>query len=256
MIKVISIDQSFLFHHIKLSFQLPSFIESITNCKIIATAAADAGITISLEELQQAADEFRLINQLQEPDETWQWLQKHYLSLDEFEEVIHTNLVSSKLAQHLFGEQVEPFFYEHHLDYVGAILYEVVLQDEDLAMELFYALQEGEVSFQAVARQYIEDPQLRRNGGYRGIVRRADLKPEVSAAVFAATPPQILKPIATAKGIYLLLVEEIIQPQLDDQLRTQILSDLFSVWLQQQRAQVEVVLQTELPVHQESKVVL
>jgi len=30
-------------------------------------------------------------------------------------------------------------------------MYEVVLGDEDLAMELFYALQEGEISFPEVA---------------------------------------------------------------------------------------------------------
>jgi len=35
-------------------------------------------------------------------------------------------------------------------------MYEVVLDDEDLAMELFYALQEGEISFPE-AYQYIQD---------------------------------------------------------------------------------------------------
>jgi parvulin-like peptidyl-prolyl isomerase len=50
-------------------------------------------------------------------------------------------------------------------------------------------------------------------------LRRKELKPEISAAVFAAAPPQVLKPILSAKGLHLILVEEIIQPQLDDKLR-------------------------------------
>ena len=48
-----------------------------------------------------------------------------------------------------------------------------------------------------------------RCGGYRGILQRKDLKPEISAAVFAATPPQILKPIVTSIGAHLILVDEV-----------------------------------------------
>jgi len=118
-------------------------------------------------------------------------------------------------------------------------MYEVVLDDEDLAIELFYGIQEGEMSFYEVAHQYIQDTELRRKGGYRGIVRRKELKPEISAAVFAAKPPQVLKPIVTSSGVNLILVEEIIQPELDDKLSSQIMFNLFDEWLKQQIEQVE-----------------
>lgn len=248
MLREITINRDEIFRHIKLSFQLSAHIENLVNCKLITEAAAQAGITVRLEELQQAADDFRLANQLHDSDATWSWLQKHHLSLDDFEELVHMNALSGKLAQSLFGDQVEPFFYEHQLDYAGAFIYEVILQDEDLAMELFYALQEGEISFQEVARQYIQEPMLRRSGGYRGLLRRSDMKPEISAAVFAASPPQLLKPIVTSKGTYLLLVEEVVQPQLDEQLHTHILADLFSAWLKQQQEQVTLTVHIESPV--------
>ena len=154
---------------------------------------------------------------------------------------VYINVLSGKLAQHLFADKVEPFFVEHQLDYAGVVMYEVVLDDEDLAMELFYGIQEGEMSFYDVAHQYIQDTELRRKGGYQGIVRRKELKPEISAAVFAAAPPQVLKPIVSAKGLHLIVVEEIIQPQLDDKLRYQIISDLFISWLKQQIGEVEFV---------------
>ncbi|MEQ9355725.1 MAG: peptidylprolyl isomerase [Coleofasciculus chthonoplastes F2-STO-03] len=47
-------------------------------------------------------------------------------------------------------------------------------------------------------------------------MQRKELKPEISAAVFAATPPQVLKPIVTSKGVHLIFVEEIIQPELNN----------------------------------------
>jgi parvulin-like peptidyl-prolyl isomerase len=124
-------------------------------------------------------------------------------------------------------------------------MYEVVLEDEDLALELFYAVKEGEMSFYDVAHQYIQDVELRRKGGYLGVLRRQDLKPEISAAVFAAKPPQLLKPIVTAKGISLIFVEEIIQPELDNKLHYQIVSELFGEWVKKQAESVAVATNLE-----------
>src|SRR4028119_1986807 len=199
MSQAITITSEDILHQVKLSCKISSLIEEIVTRKIIASAASEAGIKVEIEELQKAADNIRLMGNLKTADDTWAWLQKHGLSLDDFEEVIYNNVISGKLAQHLFADKVKPFFVEHQLDYAGVVMYEVVLDDEDLAIELFYGIQEGEMSFYEVAHQYIQDMELRRKGGYQGIVRRKDLKPEISAAVFAATPSQVLKPIATSK---------------------------------------------------------
>jgi len=51
--------------------------------------------------------------------------------------MVYATVISSKLAQYLF-DKVEPFFAEHQLDYTQVVMYEVVLDDEDLA-ELFYS---------------------------------------------------------------------------------------------------------------------
>jgi parvulin-like peptidyl-prolyl isomerase len=240
MSQAITITSEDILHQVKLSCKIPSVIEEIVTRKVIADAAAEASIKVETEELQKAADSIRLMSKLKSADDTWAWLQKHGLSLDDFEELIYNNVISGKLAQHLFADKVEPFFVEHQLDYAGVVMYEVVLDDEDLAMELFYGIQEGEMSFYEVAHQYIQDMELRRKGGYRGIVHRRGMKPEISAAVFAATPPQILKPIVTSKGVNLIFVEELIQPQLDKTLAYKIGTDLFSEWLKQQTEQVEL----------------
>lgn len=254
MSKKITISSEDILHQVKLSCQIPDIVEQIVTRKIVAASAAEAGIKVETEELQTAADSLRLMSQLNSAEETKVWLQKNGLSLDDFEELVYNNVISGKLAQHLFADKVEPFFVEHQLDYAGVVMYEVVLDDEDLAMELFYAIQEGEMSFHEVAYQYIEDTELRRKGGYRGIVRRKELKPEISAAVFAATSPQVLKPILTAKGVHLIFVEKIIQPELDDKLCSQILSDWFVAWIKQQVGEqvgkVEIVRQIELSTNQ------
>lgn len=243
MSKVLTVSREEILHQIKLSCQIPSVIEGIATRKILANTAQELGIKVEPEELQQAADNIRLINNLRRTDDTWLWLQKHSLSLDEFEELVYATVISSKLAQHLFADKIEPFFIEHQLDYAQVVMYEVVLDDQDLAMELFYAIAEGEISFPEVAHQYIQDRELRRTGGYRGTLSRKALKPEISAAVFAATGPQILRPIVTSSGTHLIWVEELIQPRLDELIRYKILSDLFSEWLKGQMEQFEIEIE-------------
>lgn len=233
MSETITITKEDIFHQVQLSCQIPEMIEKIIERKIIISTAEEAGIEVTKEELQIASDQMRVMSQLKDAQATWAWLEQHGLSLDDFEEIVYITLISRKLINHLFTDRVEPYFYEHQLDYAGAVIYEIILDDEDEAIELYYEIQEGEITFFEAAQQYIEDTELRRKGGYRGQVNRQEMPPEVSAAVFAATSSQLLKPIITADGVYLVLVEEIIQPELDNSLRNKIMIDLFSEWLTQ-----------------------
>ncbi|MUG99614.1 peptidylprolyl isomerase [Scytonema sp. UIC 10036] len=243
MLNTLNISAEDIIRNIQLSCEIPEVLEAIAKQQIIAQTASEAGITVSEEELQQEGDNLRLEKKLVTAKDTWTWLKKHHLTLHDFEAIARNNVLSRKLAAHLFGKQVEKYFYEHYLDYVTTAIYEVILDDRDLALELFYALQEGEITFQEIARQYIQDPELRCAGGYKGIQTRKDLRPEIAAAVFAAKPPQTIKPIVTSKGVYLIWVEEIIQPELDENLHEKIRQELFSLWLKQQIETMELVPQ-------------
>ena len=245
MSQLITITKEDIFQQVKLSCKIPEIVEQFVNQKVIIAAAEEAGIKAENEELQKAADLLRLMNKLTSAEDTWKWLEKHSLSIDDFEEIVYSSIIFGKLSQHLFSDKIEPYFFENQLDYVGVVMYEVVFNDEDLAIELFYAIKEGEMSFYDVAHKYIQDVELRRQGGYLGVLRRKDLKPEISAAVFAAEAPQFLKPIVTSKGVHLIFVEEIIKPELNDKLRRQIFTDLGLNWLKQQVSEVAINLNFE-----------
>lgn len=238
----LTITNNDILHQIKLDCKIPEIVKQIITRKVITDAATEAGIKIETEELQAAADEMRLMNKLINAEDTWAWLNKNGLSIDDFEAIIYNNLLSTKLAIHLFAEKIESYFFERQLDYVGAVIYEVILDDEDLADELFYAIQEGETNFYDVARLHIQNVELQRKRGYRGIMHRQDLKPEISAAVFAAKTPEVLKPIVTSLGVHLILVDEIVKAELDDELAYQIGMDLFSQWLKQKIEQIDFEL--------------
>ncbi|BAY86876.1 hypothetical protein NIES267_63870 [Calothrix parasitica NIES-267] len=240
MDNLLSISPQEVIHHLKMSCQIPQVIEDIAIQKIIIDTANSAAITVTEDELQQEGDRLRFAKKLVKASDTWAWLKTHHLNLDEFEKLVRNKVLSEKVAHYLFANKVESFFYQNRLDFMAAATYQVVLDDYDLALELFYAVQEDELTYPEIAREYIPDSQLRLRGGYQGIQKRTDFRPEVAAAVFAANSPEIIKPIVTSKGVYLIWVEEIIQPELTEELHEQIITDLFDDWLQQQIQQMEI----------------
>ena len=242
MTKELTLSPVQMFDRLRLAAQTPALVQKIIISEIIRIASAKANLIVKPEELQQAVDNWRLVNQLDSIEATQSWLVEHYLSLEELGELISETILTSKLAQYLFNNKVEPYFTDYQLDYMQACMYEIVLDDEDMAMELSYAMDEGEISFFEAAYQYIRDPELSRRGGYKGTVYRKDLKPEISAAVFAADPRQILRPITTSNGVHIIRVEEIAKPTLDQAMRQKITKELFDSWLVQQVRQFEVKL--------------
>jgi parvulin-like peptidyl-prolyl isomerase len=234
----IQISDRDLIDEARVAGKIPELTRGIIRRQIIRSQIAKAGIEPSTAELQQAADRFRLINKLESAEATNKWLQDHHLSVDDFEEIVTQDLLANKLAHHLFANRVEQFFHQNLLDYSAANFYEVIIEDRDLAMELFYSLQEGDLSFADVAQQYISDPEFSRRGGYVGTVGRKQLRPEISAAIFAAKPPQLIKPIITAVGVHLILVVEIIEPKLDERLHHQILTEQFERWLSEKMIEI------------------
>ncbi|NEO67194.1 MAG: peptidylprolyl isomerase, partial [Moorea sp. SIO4G2] len=77
MSPAITITKDDILEEVKQSGKIPEIIEAITTRKLIAAAAAEAGIKVETEELQDAADKFRIVSQLGSAEDTWAWLEKH-----------------------------------------------------------------------------------------------------------------------------------------------------------------------------------
>jgi parvulin-like peptidyl-prolyl isomerase len=216
-----------ILEQLKLSCRVPELTEQILVRRIIQEEAEKADIKLEVSELQAAADDFRARNGLTSAKSTQMWLSINQLSLDEFENIVRLELLSDKLKEVVLVDQVEKYFYQHQLEFDRVALSEVILENKELAMELYYAVREGEIKFQDIAGQYIKDVDLRRKGGYLGERQRKDLSPEMFSVFSVANPPQIMKPIASAHGFRLLWVEEIIKAELNEKMYGEIQNQLF-----------------------------
>jgi parvulin-like peptidyl-prolyl isomerase len=222
-----------ILEQLKISRKIPEVIEQILTRRIVKAEADKMGIKIGVPELQEAADLFRAKNRLISVKITQKWLDVNQLSLDEFEDIICLELLSDKLKQAVLTDKVEQHFYQHQLDFDRVIISEVILENKELATELYYAIREGEISFHDVASKYITDPELKRKGGYLGAIQRRDLNTGLRSIFSVATYPQIIKPIATAQGFHLIWLEEKIEAKLEPDIYEEIQSQLFVEFLKE-----------------------
>jgi hypothetical protein len=226
----LTISKADIIQQLRLTCKLPELIEQVATRKLIFATAEAQDIVTTTEELQLASDRMRLMFGLKDAEITWAWMKANHLSLDDFEEFVQMTLLSTKISEKLFTEQVEAWFAENQINYMAAVLYEVVIDNEDTAWELYYALKDQEITFFEVAQQYVKDKELRRMGGYKGAVQRKSMKVEIAPMVFGAVNGQLLKPVITSQGYHLIYVDEILQPMLDDQTRHQVYADMLQDW--------------------------
>lgn len=227
----IEISNEDILEQIKISLRIPEINEQIIMNRIIREEAEKAGLKVESDELQEAADDFRTRSKLISAKNTQLWLTINHLSLDEFENIIRLDLLSNKLKNLVVSDKVEAYFYQYQLDFDQVALYEVVLENKELATEMYYSIREGELKFQDVAGKYIEDVELRRKGGYLGLIRRKNLNPALLSVFSVTSCPQIIKPISTALGFHLIWVEEIIKATLEKEIQNEIQTQLFREFL-------------------------
>ncbi len=236
-----------IFQQAKYTLQMPRLVRQAIEHQIILHAAEQAGLVIATAELQQTADELRVTHQLLSARDTLHWLEKHHLTIEDFEDLAYTQLLRQKVADHRCTPQIAAHFANHQLDYAQAVIYQVTIAEAPLAMELFYSLQAREQDFLAIVHRYLPEGRAPLRGDYRRVVRRQDLDPEISAIVFAATPPTVLRPIATREGHHLIYLAAIRPARLDPALEAQIRQELFQTWLRQQAREWDVVSALTVP---------
>jgi len=225
------IDSDEVISTLKKGLQLKEICRSISYQKIVAQAIADRGITVTPEEIQLEADRIRYENRLFRAGDTLAWLSDQLITAEEWEAGIRDRLLSEKLAQALFSKEVERFFAENQSDFDQVLLYRIVVPYMQLAQEIAYQIQEEEISFYEAAHLYDMNDTRRHQCGYEGKLYRWNLKADVSAIVFSATPEQVIPPIMIDQAAHLFWVEEFISAELTPERYREILDRMFREWL-------------------------
>jgi parvulin-like peptidyl-prolyl isomerase len=218
-------------NYLKTEIKLKEICKAVIYQRIIEKTALQKGINVTIEEIEVEANRQRREKRLEKASDTIKWLEKQMLTPLDWEVGIRNLLLKQKLAQTLFGKEVEQFFIQNRSKFEQVILYQFIVKDEKLAQELYYQIEEGEISFYKAARLYDIDENRRYKCGYEGKVYPWALMPEIAPLVFSTSPNQLLGPIKTESGYNLLIVEDYIPAELTSKRYQEILDSMFQQWL-------------------------
>ena len=231
--KSVEIETAEIEEHLKQELKLKQICCELLYQKIIAEAASSRNITVTEAEIEAEANQIRCSLRLEKAADTLAWLEDNMLDPDQWEIAIDKHLLADKLAKNLFDSKVEAYFAQNRLNFDQFVLYQLVVPYEKLAQELFYQIEEEEISFYQAAHLYDIDEQRRYVCGYEGKVHRWDYSPDIAAAIFK-TPvaiDEIIGPIKSERGYHLFKIEEYIPAQLTPKIRQEIIDRIFKQWL-------------------------
>jgi putative peptide maturation system protein len=224
-----------LLYALKLKGQLQSFMAAALTDYLVAEAARKQGIGVSAEELQKAADAFRLRLGLNRADATAAWLKAKRLSKEDLEAGLERTLLERKvLAREITQEKIQQYFADHRARFDRARLARIVVAKEGLARELLTQIQEEGKDFTELARVHSTDPASKDRGGHIGVMPRKRLPAAVELAVFHAKPGDVVGPFLVGSSYHLLQVKELLSGQLTPRIQQMIGRQLFRTWLREQ----------------------
>ena len=227
----ILVDYDEIISFLKRNLKFKDVYQKILSQQVINQVAEERGITVTAEEIQHQANQQRYAKRLEKAADTLAWLGDQMVTSDDWEAGIREQILAQKLAESLFAKDIEKYFIQNRLNFEQVSLYQIIVPYERLARELFYQIEEEEISFYHAAHLYDIDPQRRERCGYQGKLYRWELKADFAALVFGSPPGEILSPVKTDQGYHLILVEEFIQAELTRDRAQEILQKLFQDWL-------------------------
>ncbi|MEB3179373.1 MAG: peptidylprolyl isomerase [Nostocaceae cyanobacterium] len=216
---------------LKKNISLKNLWQQVLFQKVIDKAAQERGITVTAEEIQAEADRVRRENRLEKAADTLAWLADQMITPEDWETGIRELLLQKKLSATMFAGEVEKFFAQNSLDFEQILLYQIIVPSQKIAQELFYQIEESEISFYEAAHLYDIDENRRQQCGFDGRIYRFALKPDIASVVFSAKLKEVIGPVQSEQGYHLFMVAEFIPAELTPERSQEIMGRMFQDWL-------------------------
>jgi parvulin-like peptidyl-prolyl isomerase len=218
---------------------MPQFLRGI----VLDTAIAD--IPLTEEERMRAIEDLAVQQKLTSGEAREAWLKSQGLTPAEMEDLATHPLRVEKFKQTTWSSKVEAYFMERKM-FLDQVIYSLIrVQDQGLAYELYFRIQEGEAKFADLAREYSKGPESR-TGGLLGPVAVSQPHPRIGKLLSISQPGQLWPPQVLAEWFVIIRLEKFMPAQLDDAMRRRLIDELFETWLKEEVQKV-ISLQSVQP---------
>ncbi|MEA5598698.1 peptidylprolyl isomerase [Rivularia sp. UHCC 0363] len=241
--RLISVQQAV--QHLQISGKLGQFIRDILRQDVIEQEiAARVETELSPALTEQAIIDFRLKNELSDPQKFQDWLNNSGTDYDTFHATVAFGFKLEKLKSAITDPKLAEYFIERKIFLDRVVLSRIIVDNRELAEELHTQIEEG-TSFEQLAREYsLADDKI--VNGMMGPVSRGTMPDKLRAAVDIASPGDILGPIQLEERYGLFRLEQLLPASLEDtQLKQALQNELFEKWLAEKIQKLTVKLQVK-----------
>ncbi|WP_026104433.1 peptidylprolyl isomerase [Anabaena sp. PCC 7108] len=237
------IDLSQVIKYLQVSGKLNQFISDVIRQYVIEQELQTrTDIDISPSLIEQTIIDFRLKNQLTDPQKFQEWLINNGSDYTTFHESVTFSFKLEKLKAVVAEEKLPEHFINHKIYLDRVVLSRIMVDNRELAEEIKTQIEEGS-SFEQLAKEYsLADERI--FNGMMGPISRGSLPDVVRAEIDAVNPGQITGVIELEGRYSLFRVEQFLPASLEDtQLKKSLENELFDQWLGSKIQKLTVKLQ-------------
>jgi parvulin-like peptidyl-prolyl isomerase len=229
--------------YLQISGKLGNFIGDVLRQHVIVQEInTRTDIEISSALIEQTIIDFRLKNQLTDPQKFQEWLTSNSTDYTTFHTSITFSFQLEKLKALVTESKLPEYFIEKKLYLDRVVLSRILVDSQELAEELQTQIEEGS-SFEQLAKEYsLADERV--FNGMMGPISRGTIPDVLRAAVDATTPGKLINPIDIEGRFALFRLEQILPASLEDpQLKQSLQNELFEKWLGEKIQDLTVKIQ-------------
>ncbi|KYC41181.1 peptidylprolyl isomerase [Scytonema hofmannii PCC 7110] len=191
---------------------------------------------------EQAIIDFRLKNQLTDPQSFQEWLTNNGTNYENFHASVAFGFKVEKLKAAITEAKLQEYFIERKIFLDRVVVSRIIVDNRELAEELQIQIEEG-ASFEQLAKEYsLADDRI--VNGMMGPVSRGTMPDILRAAIDIASPGQVVGPIELEQRYGLFRLEQFLPASLEDtQLKQALQNELFEKWLAEKIQKLTVKLQ-------------
>ncbi|MDF5725183.1 MAG: peptidylprolyl isomerase [Rhizonema sp. PD37] len=199
-------------------------------------------IVISPAISEQSIIDFRIKNQLTDPQRFQEWLRDNGTDYTTFHSTVTLGFKLEKLKEAITESKLQEYFIERKIYLDRVVVSRIIVRNRELAEELQAQIEEGS-SFEQLAREYsITDDRI--VNGMMGPVSRGTMPDKLRAAIDIVHPGDLVGPIQLEECYGLFRVEQFLSASLEDtQLKQALQNELFEKWLAEKIQKLTVKLQ-------------
>ena len=218
--------------YLRASGDLQKFIMRILRQHVIAKeVAGENEIEVEPSQVEQALVNFRLQNQLVNPEAFDKWLTSQGTNYVEFRKQVTGGLKIELLKQQITNSKVEEVFNQNKASFEQVILSRIVVNELEKAEELKRQLDAKEVEFEKLAKEESTTSDRVFNG-MMGAMTMGQLPETIRELLKDAEPGEIIGPVQNQEKYSIMRLEERIPATLSGQLKQNLDEQIFEQWWQ------------------------